>query len=273
MCKGWIMLDRQLQDHWLWDEKPYSKGQAWVDLLMLANWQEKKTLCKGKLVTCKRGDINLSLLALAERWGWSRGKVNRFLDLLESDNMVSSERTVNRTTITIENYSKYQDVQTADGIVDGAVHDTADSTTGGQLADSTRTTGGQLADTTNNINKYNKENKENNITNNNIPYGDIVETFNSLCPSLPRCAKLTDGRRKHIKARYKSYSLNDIETVFTKAEASDFLSGRSKTNWNATFDWLMKSDENFQKVLEGTYDNKTQYKAPRQTGGIDWDAI
>lgn len=265
MCKGWIKVDRGLSEHWLAEDKPYNHMSAWIDLLMLANHTDKKTVYKGELVTCKRGDVNLSILALSERWGWNRKKTTAFLKLLESDGMVTTNITKHRTTVTIENYDKFQ----GSGTTNGATNGTTDEQQTGQGRVNGGTTKGQPRD----ITKNDKNDKNDKNERNNIPYGDIVETFNSLCPSLPRCAKLTDGRRKHIKARYKSYSLNDIETVFTKAEASDFLSGRSKTNWNATFDWLMKSDENFQKVLEGTYDNKTQYKAPRQTGGIDWDAI
>ena len=35
--KGFVGVHRSLQEHWLWDEKPFSKGQAWIDLIMLAN--------------------------------------------------------------------------------------------------------------------------------------------------------------------------------------------------------------------------------------------
>lgn len=95
----------------------------------------------------------------------------------------------------------------------------------------------------------------------------IVCIFNETCLSLPKVVKLTDSRKKTINARLNEHSIEDIETVFKKAEASDFLTGK-KTNWSADFDWLMKPN-NFVKVLEGNYDNKeTGYDKSRIVTGL-----
>lgn len=106
--KGWIKLYRDLSDNWLWQEKPFSKGQAWVDLILLANHEEKKMPYKGEIIICKRGDVNLSIAYLSERWGWGRKKTRSFLTVLENDGMLTAKVTTNRTTLTIENYDKYQ---------------------------------------------------------------------------------------------------------------------------------------------------------------------
>ena len=45
--------------------------------------------------------------------------------------------------------------------------------------------------------------------------------------------------------------------MFEKAEASSFLKGSNHRDWSADFDWLMK-DGNFEKVMEGRYDDKPQ---------------
>jgi predicted phage replisome organizer len=87
------------------------------------------------------------------------------------------------------------------------------------------------------------------------PYQAVVSLFNQVCVSFPQVRSLSDARRKAIRARLNSFSLEDIETVFRKAEASDFLKGKNNRNWQATFDWLLK-DSNFSKVLDGNYDNK-----------------
>ena len=108
MEKGWISLNRQIQEHWLWKDEPFDKARAWIDLLLLANYEDKKTPYKGDIVICKRGDVNLSILSLSKRWGWGREKTRCFLHLLESDGMVVMNATTNRTTITIVNYDKYQ---------------------------------------------------------------------------------------------------------------------------------------------------------------------
>ena len=87
-------------------------------------------------------------------------------------------------------------------------------------------------------------------------YQSIVDLFNSTCLSLPKVQKLTDKRRKKIKALLKSYNEDDVKSVFAKAENSDFLKG-SVNSFQATFDWLIESG-NFIKVLEGNYDNRNK---------------
>lgn len=106
--EGWIKLNRQIQEHWLWNEEPYDKARAWIDLLLLANYEDKKTLYKGEIIVCKRGDVNLSISFLAERWKWNRRTVRVFLNALESDGMVTVNCTTHRTTITIVNYDNFQ---------------------------------------------------------------------------------------------------------------------------------------------------------------------
>lgn len=141
MKKGWFPIYREIENHWMWSEKPFSKGQAWIDLIMLANYEDKKVPYKGKIITCERGVVNLSISYIAERWGWSRDKTRKFLKLLESDGMVTVKATTHRTTITIENYAIYNDVPT----------------TKRQQTDNKPTTNRQQTDTTNNINNINKE--------------------------------------------------------------------------------------------------------------------
>lgn len=109
---GWIAIDRQLFEHWVWEEKPFSKGQAWIDLIGLANFKNEKTAYKGQIISCERGTVYRSISYLSRRWGWSREKVRNFLHLLKSDGMVTVKATTNQTTITIENYSKFQDSPT-----------------------------------------------------------------------------------------------------------------------------------------------------------------
>lgn len=96
-----------------------------------------------------------------------------------------------------------------------------------------------------------------------IDYKGIVAAFNSICVSFPSVKALSDARKKAIKARLNTYSLDDFKTLFEKAEASSFLKGKNSSNWSATFDWLIK-DSNMAKVLDGNYDDKPV--TYRQTG-------
>jgi len=83
----------------------------------------------------------------------------------------------------------------------------------------------------------------------------IADLYNSICVSLPSIKSLSEARKKAIKARLKTYTVDDFKTVFMNAEASSFLKGSNDRNWTATFDWLIK-DTNMAKVLDGNYVDK-----------------
>ena len=83
----------------------------------------------------------------------------------------------------------------------------------------------------------------------------IVDLYHSICKSFPSVRSLSDARKKAIKARLNTYTLDDFKTMFQNAEASSFLKGKNDRNWQATFDWLIK-DANMAKVLEGNYADK-----------------
>lgn len=113
--KGWIKLHRQLQDCPIWYGERFSKGQAWVDLLLLANHRDKRILFNGEIITIKRGQYLTSMVKLAEKWSWDRKTVSKFLNLLENDKMITKQTDNTKTLVTIENYSIYQSIDFEDG--------------------------------------------------------------------------------------------------------------------------------------------------------------
>lgn len=88
-----------------------------------------------------------------------------------------------------------------------------------------------------------------------IDYQQIANMYNNTCVSFPRLTKLSENRKKAIKARLKIYSVEDFQKLFEMAEGSSFLKGQNNRNWSATFDWLIK-DTNMAKVLDGNYTDK-----------------
>ena len=106
---GWIKLHRNLADHWLWEDKPFSRGQAWIDLLFMVNHKENKTFIDGRLEEVKRGQTITSIRKLCDRWGWSNTKVKKFLLMLEQDEMIVVKSDSKKTVVTIVKYEVYQD--------------------------------------------------------------------------------------------------------------------------------------------------------------------
>ena len=123
--KGFIKLHRDIEEHWLWNDKPFDKRSAWIDLIMMANHDENKVVLGNQLYEVKRGQRITSIRKLGERWGWSREKVTNFLELLESDGMIQKKTDTKKTLLTIANYSKYQNRQDTEMTQKGHVNDTS----------------------------------------------------------------------------------------------------------------------------------------------------
>jgi hypothetical protein len=92
-----------------------------------------------------------------------------------------------------------------------------------------------------------------------VPYQAIKRLYNTICVDLPNVRKLSQSRKRHIKARWKEKpDIKWWERFFKRVQNSDFLTGRSmsqKYNFKASFDWVMKQS-NFIKINEGQYDNR-----------------
>ena len=136
--EGWMLIHRRLGDSSLWLDEPFTRGQAWVDLLMLANHTDGFIRVQGMRVNLKRGDVGVSEVTLSTRWQWSRGKVRRFIEELENEGMVkkTSHKTTDRrkNVLTVLNYETYQDVKKPNDTGDS----TGDSTGDGQATDRRR---------------------------------------------------------------------------------------------------------------------------------------
>lgn len=117
--KGFFKVDRALFEHWLWSKRPFADGQAWIDLIGLANHKDIKRVKNGVTTVFKRGTVNRSMKELAARWGWDRRRVKRFLIDLEADGMVLLNSTRNGaqqgTRIVLVNYGRFQNDSTRNG--------------------------------------------------------------------------------------------------------------------------------------------------------------
>ena len=109
MAYGWISIHRKIQQSDIWlDNEPFDKRSAWIDLIMMANHEDKQILFNGKFIEVKRGEKITSLKQLSDRWRWSRSKVRRFLNLLESGSMIELKVKQRYTSYKVVNYNVYQ---------------------------------------------------------------------------------------------------------------------------------------------------------------------
>ena len=106
--EGWISLHRQISENDLWLAEPFSKGQAWVDLILLANHKDNSFFKRGIRIIVKRGQVAWSEKALSARWKWSRNKVRKFLELLIFEHQILVSKSNVTQIITIKKYEDYQ---------------------------------------------------------------------------------------------------------------------------------------------------------------------
>ena len=109
--QGWIKVYRKLTENPIWLDKPFSKGQAWIDLLFMANSKPTKLVYGNTIIELKRGQLHTSEIKLMARWGWSKKKVRAYLALLETLKMATADGTTKGTVVTIENYGVYQSLR------------------------------------------------------------------------------------------------------------------------------------------------------------------
>jgi uncharacterized phage protein (TIGR02220 family) len=107
--EGWIKLHRSVLSHRLYSEKRvFSKYEAWIDILLMANYADKEIMIEGHTVFIERGSFITSQMKLADRWRWDKRKVVSFLKDCELHDEIMIKTEKRSTRIIVLNYEKYQ---------------------------------------------------------------------------------------------------------------------------------------------------------------------
>ena len=115
--KGWISLERTLEDHWLFDDDRYFRW--WVTVLMRVNHthEPQKFRLGNKFYYIKRGQAAYSLgnwcnILNNKNTSFKKKTIRRFFRTLESDNMITyktlGKGNQSTSLVTITNYKNYQ---------------------------------------------------------------------------------------------------------------------------------------------------------------------
>jgi len=108
MAEGWIKLHRKLLDNPLWTCEPFTRGQAWVDLILLANHEYGFFYKRGIKIEIQRGQVGVSEVGLSDRWKWSRTKVRKFINDLKKEQQIDHQQNNVTQIVTILKYEEYQ---------------------------------------------------------------------------------------------------------------------------------------------------------------------
>ena len=107
---GYIKLYRDLQENPIWNDKPFSKGQVWADIIFRCNHVCKKIVGYGDCTWILRGQFISSNYKLADAWGWSESSVRQFIKLLVKEKMITVLSGRHYTLYEVTNYCVYQSV-------------------------------------------------------------------------------------------------------------------------------------------------------------------
>jgi hypothetical protein len=111
-AKGHIKLARKAfaSDPWWQAKRTFSKWEAWVDMIQLAQWAPRKfNTTKYGVISLERGELILSLSLMTKRWGWSTQACRTFVKSPEFSTRVKAGRETQAGTVyLIINYDRYQ---------------------------------------------------------------------------------------------------------------------------------------------------------------------
>ena len=111
---GWIKLHRKINDNpVLKKSNVYSNFEAFIWLLLRANYDDAKVVIGSTIYKLKKGEMITSLKKLQKQFGWGNSRLNTFLKLLKDDEMIDYKSNTQLTHITILNYKDLQGIQTA----------------------------------------------------------------------------------------------------------------------------------------------------------------
>lgn len=204
MNRGWWRFYRKMLSDPLWEAgRARTKFEAWVSLLSRAKGRPGRELVGHSMIPLERGQLIFSIHGLAEDWGWSRGKVRRFLKSLEREGRISVNQGCSEgvskpypsanppySILTICNYDEYNPLKKETD----------------HQADHKRTRSGPGADTSNKEIK-----KEGNY---GAEVGEIIDHLNSITgasfkPTTKETIRLLTGRLS------EGYTVEDCTNVIS----------------------------------------------------------
>lgn len=290
MNDGWIKLHRKMRE-WQHYQNP-SARMVFEDLLFAAN--SKTRFWHGHEIN--RGETMISISSLEYNTGLSRKTVIKTLKLLEKTGEIKRVKFAGAIKTIISNFDNYQGDSVTNGVPSSGIITpvtTLPSTPPGILPSTPLSTPPgtpeQEYKEVEEVEEY-KEVKNNISPSNEGVSGDqspdpesppsvsvdfvgLIKFFNRTMSEanaiIPHVVSVKGKREGNVKARIREYGIDKVYEMITKASQSDFLNGKNKRGWRADFSWLFLPT-NFQKVLEGNYDNdnsngiSNNYKSDRE---------
>lgn len=202
MAEGYVPAYRKLfdPDHHMAMAQPVCPRFAWLDLCQMGTHTERSVSYGYDVIELDRGELVASVRTLADRWRWSKSRVQRFLSVLENrDSLCSVRGTPAGTVYRIVNTELYWHAWDSERDSSG----TPSGTAAGQQRD-----------------KNNNEKKEN--------------SSRKRATKLPSDWKPNEAHQKIAKDEGR-----DLDREAVKFRDHAAATGRTMKDWDAAFrNWL-----------------------------------
>lgn len=215
-------------------------GEYFYSELITQNAGEREQLTKARAEAGKNG--------AKKRWSRQTDSTETQLD---NSNVIANEKQTRSKPIANDSTIQYNTIQDNRLSIDNLV--------------------GKNSDDSESCEKLSLENseEENELAKKDVSVKTAIETYNRLCPSLPKATSCTANRRRKILSRLAEMDgLGKFAEICQLVNSSAFLRGDSG-QWRASLDWLIENSDNWRRVAEGNYSDKnhtqpTQPKQPNQ---------
>lgn len=302
---GYVLIARKLLNHPIVGagkpvkpakpNKPtYSRMEAWLDLLMMASYQDKKTKIGGKLYQLETGEAVCARAYLAVRWNWTDKTVRAFIERLMHHSMVTKTRETKgqqANKLSICNYSDYQRPNQEMGQVRGQqkgqqkgqqeIESTYCNKTINLFDDDCKgqskgpTEGPQSKETKINKKTPSEQKKEGGYSEEeNRDIQTAFEEYNQLAKSigLSKAISLNATRKKHLAARLKEHGLDGWRLGLDLIDQSKFLCGTNNRGYKANLDFMLQASS-YTKLLEGFYRKDQPRRSQRSAKNSEWEKL
>jgi hypothetical protein len=287
-ASNWFAVSREIFEHAIVGihGRPYTDLEAWLSLLSMAEYDERRVMNKGTVIVLDPGQLMAAHGFLAKRWMWTTDKVRWFLQRLANEAMITrycakqhnNQRTNQIQVLTICNYGKYQ-------LVEADQHQAPHQS---EPQANTKPAPSQHQANTKNLTLKQTNNSEvkkeevsqadacaptgaplllEDLSSREVDALDAFQAYNQLAQriGLPMARSLTPQRRKAIIARMREHGGREAwSTALANIERSAFLRGRNDRNWVASLDFMLQP-ASFTKLVDGVYGNGAHAETKEST--------
>ena len=264
--KGGYILQPRIIDESKTSRFPPHVREIWLYLLRRANHEDR--VVHGTLI--KRGQLKTSYKDIMEDLSWYVGfrkesykkhHCETAMKLLTREQMITTSKTTRGMIVTVCNYDYYQTPKNYETDSERFNETTRDRQSTDRINKNEKNERMEEGNTEANASMPDAERP---TDHEQINYKDLIHFFNTETMGVfgRIIYPISEKRKASIRARIREHGVEAFKEMIQRAAKSNFLKGDNDRGWTATFDWLIKPS-NFQKTLEGNYDNKNQHNNGR----------